>query len=104
MASSAGSTLPDSALPGPALPSRSTSATGRAVLADAVRAVAPALADEVLATSNWRSGYLRPFREMTRLALVPPGAAASRAPCSGSRWRSGWCSAARETPLDAGRL
>src|ERR671933_853118 len=55
---------------------RSTSATGRAVLADAVRGMDPALADEVLATGNWRSGYLRPFREMTRLALVRPGAAA----------------------------
>jgi hypothetical protein len=54
---------------------RSTSATGRAVVADAVRALAPALADEVFATGNWRSGYLRPFREMTRLALVRPGAA-----------------------------
>jgi hypothetical protein len=54
---------------------RSTSTTGRAVVADAVRAVAPALADEVLSTPDWRSGYLRPFREMTRLALVGPGAA-----------------------------
>jgi hypothetical protein len=54
---------------------RSTSATGRAVVADAVRVVAPALAQEVLAAGNWRSGYLGPFREMTRLALVHPGAA-----------------------------
>jgi hypothetical protein len=56
---------------------RSTSATGRAVVADAVRAVAPALAQEVLSTADWRSGYLRPFREMTRLALVRPAATAA---------------------------
>jgi hypothetical protein len=54
---------------------RSTSATGRAVAADAVRGVAPEFADEVLATANWRTGYVRPFREMTRLALLRPGAA-----------------------------
>src|SRR4051794_32642136 len=54
---------------------RSTSATGRAVTADAVRVASPALADEVLATTNWRSRYVRPYREMTRLALVRPGAA-----------------------------
>jgi hypothetical protein len=54
---------------------RSTSATGRAVVADAVGAVDPALAGEALSTTDWRSGYLRPFREMTRLALVRPGAA-----------------------------
>src|SRR4051812_48445412 len=52
---------------------RSTSATGRAVVADAVGAVDPALAGEALSTTDWRSGYLRPFREMTRLALVRPG-------------------------------
>jgi hypothetical protein len=55
--------------------SRSTSATGRSVVADAVRGADPALAQEVLAAADWRSGYLRPFREMTRLALVRPGAA-----------------------------
>jgi hypothetical protein len=55
--------------------SRSTSAAGRAVVADAVRAHAPGLAAEVLATRDWRTGYLGPFRETTRLALVTPGAA-----------------------------
>src|SRR4051794_21419565 len=57
--------------------SRSTSATGREIVADAVRAVAPALADDVLARDDWRAGYLKPFREMTRLALVEPAAAAT---------------------------
>ncbi len=54
---------------------RSTSGTGRAVVADAVRAVAPDLAREVLGTRDWRTGYVRPFREMTRLALEQPSAA-----------------------------
>jgi hypothetical protein len=53
---------------------RSTSATGRAVLADALRAVAPELADRVAAVPDWRRGYLASFREMTRLALVDPAA------------------------------
>jgi len=56
---------------------RSTSATGRAVVADAVRAVAPDLAAGVVGVRDWRTGYLAPFREMTRLALVEPGAAAA---------------------------
>ena len=56
---------------------RSTSATGRAVVADAVLAVAPDLAGRVHGIRDWRSGYLGPFREMTRLALVVPGATAS---------------------------
>jgi hypothetical protein len=54
---------------------RSTSATGAAVVADAVRGVAPELAARVLATPAWRSGYLEHIRELTRLALVVPGAA-----------------------------
>src|SRR4051794_40036044 len=54
---------------------RSTTGTGRAVVADALRAVAPELAREVLAVPDWRSGYLAPFREMTRLALVDPAGA-----------------------------
>src|SRR4051794_14924669 len=54
---------------------RSTSATGRAVVADALRAVDPALADQVLGVRDWRRGYLAPYREMTRRALVAPGAA-----------------------------
>ena len=55
---------------------RSTSATGRAVVADALRAVAPEAADRVLAVHDWRSGYLAPFRAMTRIALVDPAAVA----------------------------
>ncbi len=56
---------------------RSTSAAGRGVVADAVRAVAPDLAQQVLDTRAWRTGYLPHFREMTRLALTAPGGATS---------------------------
>jgi hypothetical protein len=52
---------------------RSTSPAGRGVVADAVRAVAPDLAQQVLDTRAWRTGYLPHFREMTRLALTAPG-------------------------------
>jgi hypothetical protein len=55
---------------------RSTAATGRAVLADAVRTVDAALADEALAVGDWRSGYLGPYRDLTALDLTRPGAAA----------------------------
>ena len=56
---------------------RSTSATGQAVLADAVRPVDPDLAAAVLAVRNWRSGYLEPYRRVTELAGTRPGAAAA---------------------------
>jgi hypothetical protein len=56
---------------------RPTSATGRAVVADALRAVAPDAADRVLAVQDWRRGYLVPFRAMTRIALVDPAAVAT---------------------------
>lgn len=53
---------------------RSTAATGRAVVADAVRGLDPALADEVLGVTDWRSGYLEPFRRLTELDLTRAGA------------------------------
>jgi len=56
---------------------RSTAATGRAVLADAVRAMDPGLADDVLAITDWRSGYVDAFVRTTRLAVTRAGAAGS---------------------------
>jgi hypothetical protein len=56
---------------------RSTSATGRAVIADAVRGVDPELAARVAAEQDWRSGYLEPYRRMTALAATRAGASAS---------------------------
>ncbi len=54
---------------------RSTSALGRAVVADAVRPVDGDLADAVLAERDWRRGYLDPYRRMTALAVTQPGGA-----------------------------
>jgi hypothetical protein len=47
---------------------RSSSAFGRAVVADALRAADPAAAEQVLATKDWRSGYLRHFRRLIEVA------------------------------------
>jgi hypothetical protein len=49
---------------------RSTAATGRAVLADAVRSVDPELADTALSERDWRRGYLPAYRRMTELAAA----------------------------------
>jgi hypothetical protein len=54
---------------------RSTSATGRAVVADSVRPVDPALADQVMAQRDWRVSYLDAFRRMTALAVTAPDGA-----------------------------
>jgi hypothetical protein len=51
---------------------RSTSATGRAVVADSVRAFDPDLALHVDAAPDWRSGYLDPFRRLTTLEGSAP--------------------------------
>ncbi len=59
---------------------RSTSATGRAVLADAVRGLDPALAAEIEAEPDWRRGYLRRYHDVTvREATLPGGAQTSAA-------------------------
>jgi len=49
---------------------RSTMATGRAVIADAVRAADPEFAAQVLADRDWRGHYLDPYRRLTRLAVT----------------------------------
>ncbi|MDO5627479.1 MAG: hypothetical protein Q4G43_04070 [Mobilicoccus sp.] len=48
---------------------RSTSALGRAVVADALRSVAPAAAAAAAAEENWRSGYPRHFRGLVEHGL-----------------------------------
>ncbi len=55
--------------------SRSTSTTGRAVVADAVAALDGELAAAVLRERDWRRGYLEPYRRMTALGVTVPGAA-----------------------------
>ncbi len=56
---------------------RSTTATGRAVFADAARTADPALAARIEHTSDWRRGYLGPLRDLVRVAATHPDAAVS---------------------------
>ncbi|HEV8173787.1 MAG TPA: hypothetical protein VGP91_09065 [Actinoplanes sp.] len=50
---------------------RSSAALGRAMVADALRAVDPAAADAALAEADWRRGYLRHFRALVEAGLGP---------------------------------
>ena len=54
---------------------RSTTATGRVVLADAARAADTALAARIESVEHWRRGYLVPARELTAAAARAPQAA-----------------------------
>lgn len=54
---------------------RSTTATGRAVFADAARRVDPQLAARIEHTSDWRTGYIRPLRDIVQAAAMTPEAA-----------------------------
>lgn len=56
---------------------RSTTAAGRAILADALTGVDPALAATVSAEPDWRRGYLRHFRDLTVREATTPGGAAT---------------------------
>ena len=51
---------------------RSTSATGRAVVADALRPVDPVGAAAAQRETNWRSGYLAHFRRLVEAGLARP--------------------------------
>lgn len=54
---------------------RSTSATGRAIFADSIRGVDPAIAARIEHTKDWRRGYLQPLRDITLAATRTPEAA-----------------------------
>jgi hypothetical protein len=54
---------------------RSTSALGRAVVADALRPVEPARAADAEQEPNWRSGYLIHFRRLVEAGLTSKAAA-----------------------------
>src|SRR3954447_8152706 len=56
---------------------RSTSALGRAVVADALRRVDPVGARAAEQDTNWRSGYLEHFRRLVEAGLGSRGAALS---------------------------
>ena len=51
---------------------RSTSATGRAVVSDALRPVDPVGAAAAARETNWRSGYLTHFRRLVEAGLARP--------------------------------
>lgn len=54
---------------------RSTTGTGRAVFADSARRVDPDLAARIEHTSDWRTGYIRPLRDIVQAAAMSPEAA-----------------------------
>src|SRR5690349_23852619 len=54
---------------------RSSSALGRAVVADALRAVDPVGAQDAERETNWRSGYLLHFRRLVEAGLASRQAA-----------------------------
>jgi hypothetical protein len=55
---------------------RSTSATGRAVVAAALHEASPAAARRAEGEANWRAGYLTHFRALVEAGLAAPAAAA----------------------------
>ena len=59
----------------PASGRRSTTATGRAVVADALRGVDPLGAASAERETNWRQGYLPHFRRLVEAGVAVPGAA-----------------------------
>ena len=75
---------------------RSTSATGRAVFADSVRNVDPAIAARIEHTADWRGGYIGPLRDIVTAAARQPDAAltVSREPTA--EQASAWSSIARD--------
>jgi hypothetical protein len=58
---------------------RSSSAFGRVVVADALRAADPTAADRVLATKDWRSGYLPHLRRLIEIGTPSYDAALTSA-------------------------
>ncbi|MGL4178314.1 MAG: hypothetical protein ACRCSN_19840 [Dermatophilaceae bacterium] len=72
---------------------RSTAATGRAVVADALRPADPVGADAALRETNWRSGYLTHFRRLVEAGMADPGAARASAVAglASIHGRMTWC-------------
>ena len=54
---------------------RSTTATGRAIFADSVRSIDPALSARIEHTKDWRKGYIEPLREIVIAASQTPESA-----------------------------
>lgn len=81
--------------------SRSTSATGRAIVADALRQVDPAAAREVEAIRNWRSGYLPAIRDLVVAAAAnaEAGLTVSKSGLDSAYERFVWSSGGSDRPL-----
>ncbi|HTY96431.1 MAG TPA: hypothetical protein VMB91_05280 [Solirubrobacteraceae bacterium] len=82
--------------------SRSTSATGRAILADAAHAADPDLAERILACRDWRKGYAPLVRELTAASISDSEGATSiaRAGLASMRSRLTFADRDHETTLD----
>jgi len=80
---------------------RSTTVTGRAVVADALRGVDPAAAHRVESISDWRSGYLSAIRELVVAAAADPQAAigVSAAGLESLHNRFVWSAGGEDQPL-----
>ena len=81
---------------------RSTSALGRAVVADALRLVDPVGAQAAERETNWRQGYLTHFRRMVEAGLLREGEAAvdiARAGLDSLHQRMRCATARGEVPL-----
>ncbi|HEV7195520.1 MAG TPA: hypothetical protein VGN19_06245 [Pedococcus sp.] len=81
---------------------RSTSALGRAVVADALREVDPVGAQGAERETNWRQGYLSHFRRMVEAGLLRDGDAAvdvARAGLASLHTRMRATAGEREVPL-----
>lgn len=82
---------------------RSTTATGRAVVADALRAADPVGAASAERETNWRQGYLPHFRRLVEAGLQSPEAAHGIARDGLASLHGGmrWTDAMGDHPLEA---
>jgi len=82
---------------------RRSTGTGRAIVADAARAVDPGLAGQIEATSDWRKGYLRPMRSLVLDAAQDPDTAyaIAEAGLASAHTRFRFVRDAEETSLEA---
>lgn len=82
---------------------RSTTATGRAVVADALRAADPVGAASAGRETNWRQGYLPHFRRLVEAGLQSPDAARgiARDGLDSLHERMQWSGQAGDQPLAA---
>lgn len=81
---------------------RSTTAAGRAIFADSVREVDPALADRIEHTRDWHTGYVGPVRDIVAATVRTPDAAVaiSRAGLASAHRRFRFVRGADELSID----